>query len=219
MTRLGVLAALGLVLWAGPLATAVGAAAPAAVALTPADQADLGRIETYLDGITTLKAGFEQTSQDGQTADGQVWLSRPGKMRFEYAPPVKMFIVSNGDYVAVDDQELKQVQFYPVDSTPAWFLLREGIKLSGDVTVTRFEHGPGTLRVTCVQTKSPDSGSITLTFSDGPLALRQWSVLDQQGRTTTVALSNPEQGVSLDARLFQLPANNGAQGQPTPHMH
>jgi outer membrane lipoprotein-sorting protein len=189
-------------LWSG----LANAAAPAAVALSPADAADLHRIETYLGGITTLEAGFEQDNQDGTTAAGKLWLSRPGKMRFEYQPPAEMMIVSNGDYVAVDDTALKQVQFYPVASTPAWFLLRGGIQLTGDVTVTRFERGPASLRVTCVETKDPNSGSMTMVFSDAPLALRQWSVLDQQGRTTSVSLEDPVQGVSLDPSLFRLPA-------------
>jgi outer membrane lipoprotein-sorting protein len=193
------------------LALPAGAAPLATATLAPADQTDLKRVETYLDGIKALSAAFQQTNDDGSTASGKVWLSRPGKMRFEYAPPVQMTIISNGDYVAVDDKELKQVQFYPVESTPVWFLLREGIKLSGDVTVTGFERGPESLRITCVQTKDPHNGSITLVFSDAPLALRQWSVLDVQGRTTSVALTDEQAADGLDAKLFKLP--------PQPNQH
>jgi outer membrane lipoprotein-sorting protein len=35
------------------------------------------------------------------------------------------------------------------------------------------------------------------------LTLRQWTVLDQQGKTTTVNLSDLQFGVALDPRLFQ----------------
>jgi len=197
------------------LALLAGTAAAAPVAtVAPQDATDLKRIETYLDGVKTLTAGFEQTNQDGSSESGKVWLSRPGQMRFEYNPPVKMTIVSNGDYVAVDDQELKQVQFYPVDTTPAWFLLREGIKLSGDVTVTGFERGPKSLRVSCVETKDPRSGSITLVFSDDPLVLRQWTVLDAQGHTTSVALTDPQPGGAIDSALFKLPAQPNKSAAP-----
>jgi outer membrane lipoprotein-sorting protein len=209
-TLAAVAAALLLALSAAP----ADAAPVAATSLSPQDQADLHRIEAYLDGLKTLTARFEQTSEDGAGAAGKVWLSRPGRMRFEYAPPQKLTIVSNGDYVAVDDQELKQVQFYPVESTPAWFLLREGIKLSGDVTVSGFERGPKTLRVTCVETKDPKSGSITLVFSDEPLTLRQWSVLDAQGRTTNVALTDAEPSGTIDAGLFKLPAQPNKSEEP-----
>ena len=181
------------------------AAPPVAAALTPQDQADLKRIETYLDNIKTLQALFQQTNPDGSTAEGELYLSRPGKMRFEYQPPVQMLMVSDGNYVAVNDLELKSVQFFPVESTPAWFLLREAIKLSGDVTVTRFERGPKSLRVTCVQTKDPNNGAITLVFQDDPLVLKQWIVLDPQHRLTTVALLDPREGVQLKPEMFYLP--------------
>lgn len=184
-----------------------GAVPTPSAALSAQDQADLHRLETYLDGVKTLKAQFEQTNQDGSLADGTVYLSRPGRMRFEYAPPAQILIVSNGDYVAVDDLDLKQVQFYPVDATPVWFLLRESIKLSGDVTVSRVERGPKTLRVTCVQTKDANAGSITLVFSDDPLSLRQWTVVDAQGHSTSVALVDPELGGTFDPALFKLPSN------------
>jgi len=181
------------------------AAAPVSAALMPEDNADLKRIETYLGNIKTLQALFQQTNPDGSTAEGELYLSRPGKMRFEYQPPVQMLIVSDGNFVAVNDLELKSVQFFPVESTPVWFLLREAIKLSGDVTVTRFERGPKSLRVTCVQTKDPNSGAITLVFQDDPLVLKQWIVLDPQHRLTTVALIDPRQGVEVKPEMFYLP--------------
>ncbi|HEV2677707.1 MAG TPA: outer membrane lipoprotein carrier protein LolA [Aliidongia sp.] len=199
------------------LAVAIGphlafAAAPVAATLTAQDQADLKRVEVYLDGIKTMQALFQQTNPDGSTAEGELFMSRPGKLRFEYQPPVQMFIVSDGNYVAVDDLELKNVQFFPVESTPVWFLLREAIKLSGDVTVTRFERGPKSLRVTCVQTKDPGNGGITLVFQDDPLVLKQWIVLDPQHRVTTVALVDPRQGVPLKPEMFYLPTNTHDRG-------
>jgi len=201
LLRGAAVAALGLAL--GP--HIAFAAAPVQAQLSAQDTADLKRIETYLGNIKTMQALFQQTNPDGSTAEGELYLSRPGKLRFEYQPPVQMLIVSDGNYVAVNDLELKNVQFFPVDSTPVWFLLREAIKLSGDVTVTRFERGPKVLRVTCVQTKDPNAGGITLVFQDDPLVLKQWIVLDPQHRLTTVALVDPRQGVDLKPEMFYLP--------------
>jgi outer membrane lipoprotein-sorting protein len=184
---------------------------PRAVTLSPEDETDLGRIEAYLDALRAFTGGFEQTAEDGSVSGGKFWLSRPGKMRFEYAPPSHLMIVSDGDYVAVQDTDLGDVQFYPVDSTPAWFLLREGVKLSGDVTVTRFERGRESLRVTLVETKDASTGSITLVFSDKPLMLRQWIELDAQGRSTSVALVNPESGGTMEPSLFYLPQQKPIQ--------
>ncbi|HWK43740.1 MAG TPA: outer membrane lipoprotein carrier protein LolA [Stellaceae bacterium] len=211
---LALLLAMGLLAMGLAGAAAAAAPKPVALTLTPKDQADVARVEQYMDGIHTLRGRFQQYASDGSTADGKVYLSRPGKMRFEYAPPNQLRIVANGDYVAYDDRELNQISYAPVEATPAWFLLRSSLKLSGDVTITKFEHGPGVLRITVVETASPDSGSITLVFSDQPLTLRQWSIVDQQGRTTTVALADTETGVPLSSDLFILPANQPKKSGP-----
>ena len=80
-------------------------------------------------------------------------------------------------------------------------MLRDPITFS-DLVVTRFERGANTLRVTVVEKAEPDNGSLTMVFSDHPLALRQWTIVDQQRKTTTVSLSNVQFGVALDPKLF-----------------
>src|SRR5215472_9638692 len=85
-TRTGFLAAL-LILTGGLAAAPIRAEpAPLPIPLTQQDQADLQRIAAYLGGITTMYARFYQYSANGGTASGQVWMERPGRMRFEYNP-------------------------------------------------------------------------------------------------------------------------------------
>jgi outer membrane lipoprotein-sorting protein len=192
------LAALGLCL----AAPAPAAAAVAPAALTAQDRGDLQRVEQYLNTVKTLAARFDQLSQEGQEARGKVYLSRPGQMRFEYDPPSPVLLVATGKTLIYVDNALKQVTYLPNDSTPAWFLLRDHISLSGDVTVTRFERGPGVLRISVVETAHPGSGSLTMTFADKPLQLKQWVVVDQQSKRTTVVLTDEQYNLALDPNLF-----------------
>ena len=171
--------------------------------LTAEDRQDLQRIETYLNGIKTLSADFLQISQQGGIAKGKFYLSRPGKMRFEYEPPTPILMVADGNFLVYYDSMLKQTSHLPLSTTPVSLLVREQIRMSGDVTVTGIERGPGTLRVTLRQTKEPDQGAITLVFSDQPLQLLQWSVLDPQGQNTRVSLNNMRTDVRLSNDLFR----------------
>jgi len=50
-----------------------------------------------------------------------------------------------------------------------------------------------------------NDSNITLVFSLPGLELRQWTVRDNQGGNTTVALQNLETGASLDPSLFTPP--------------
>ena len=182
---------------------AAGAAAPTPAALTPQDAAQLQRIAGYLNGIRTMTARFQQAASNGAVSSGRLWVSRPGRMRFEYERPNTLALLADSGLVYQWDKDLKQTTKVELRSTPAWFILRDPITFGSEVVVTRFEQGGGSVRVTVIEAAQPDLGSLTLVFTENPLTLRQWTVVDQQGRRTTVNLSDLQLGVALDPRLFQ----------------
>jgi outer membrane lipoprotein-sorting protein len=184
-----------------PLAAAH--AAPAEVDLNPQNTLVLQRVAAYLNGIRTMTARFSQITGNGQQSAGEMYISRPGRMRFEYDPPNPITLIADTFYVYYWDKDLHQMQQVGLKSTPAWFFLRDPINFNADSIVTGFERADNEIRVTVVERASPDSGSLTMMFTENPVALRQWTVVDQQGKTTTVTLSNLQYGVALDPRLFQ----------------
>lgn len=169
--------------------------------LTAQDQADLQRIAAYLNGIGTMTARFRQHSANSGAAEGWVWMERPGRMRFQYDAPTPILLIADRFYVYYVDTQLAEMSKVGLKFTPAWFLLRVPISFD-DLVVTRFERGPNWLRITVVDPKAPDNGSLTMEFSDQPLSLRQWTIVDQQHHTTTVSLSQQQFGMALDPKLF-----------------
>jgi outer membrane lipoprotein-sorting protein len=188
------------------LAPPVSAAAqPALVppAPTAQDRADIARVEAYLGGLHSLKARFLQLDAAGRTSEGTAWISRPGRMRFQYDPPSPFLLVANHGEVIFQDKQLKQVSRLPLSSTPLGILLASSVRLSGKVTVTGIVRQPGQLQVSMIRTGSPGDGTLTLIFADNPLALRQWSVVDAQQNETRVSLFDVERGGSFDPKLFE----------------
>jgi outer membrane lipoprotein-sorting protein len=170
---------------------------------TAQDRQDLARIEAYLDSLRSLKARFLQVAPDGTTTQGNAWLQRPGRMRFEYDAPSPLLLIAGHGLVVFQDRKLKQVSNIPLGSTPLGILLADKVQLSGDVTVTGIARQPGQIQVSMFRTRSPGDGTLTLIFSDNPLALRQWAVVDGQRRETRVSLFNVELGGQFDQKLFQ----------------
>lgn len=190
-------------MWFGLLAAAAGpvaAAAPPPAELTPQDKAELERIAAYLNNIHTMTAVFQQRAGNGASA-GHLWISRPGRMKFEYDPPNPISLYADGFYIYYWDKDLHQVSRIALKVTPAWFLLRDKISFT-DVIVTGIERAPNTIRVSVVENAQPDAGSLTMTFSGNPLALRQWTVVDQEGKTTMVSLSDVQFGMAIDPNVF-----------------
>lgn len=185
------------------------------VSLSQSDRADISRIEAYLNRIRTMEARFLQVSSDGEYSEGDLYFSKPGKMRLEYDDPKPVVIVSDGVNLAYYDKELEQVSYFDLESTQASILLRENISFTtGGLIVTRFEKGPGVLRLTVIKGSDPLEGNLTLIFSDRPLGLKKWTVTDAQGIVTNVSLLGPRFGMSLSPKLFHIEPPNEAVKVP-----
>lgn len=183
------------------LATQAHAATPKK-SFGPEDRAAVERVEKYLAGITTIVADFTQIAPDGNLATGKFFLSRPGKMRWQYDPPTPILMVADGKFLVFYDYELDQTSHIPLQETLPGFLARPKVEFGTDVVVTDVARGPGSLRVTVIQSDKPNDGSLTLEFADQPLQLRNMKVIDATGQETTVSLANARYGEKLDKSLF-----------------
>ena len=192
-------AALALVLGALPLG--VQAATPDSK-LSAQDTAEVARVEQYLNSIRSVVARFMQVASDGSAVQGNFYLQRPGKMRIQYDKPYPLLMVASGIYLTVYDPELKQTSYLPIDSTPAYFLVKEKIS-PDDVTVTKVERGMDSLRVTLHEAGHPDQGRLTLVFSDNPLQLKKWTVIDRDGKQIEVALLDALFNTNVDPDVFK----------------
>lgn len=181
-----------------------GFAAPAGAAyrITEQDKADIARIEAYLNAMESLRSKFVQLSTGGKVAEGTIYIERPKRLRLQYRTPSNIQVYANGNWLAHVDTDLEAVWHVPLKATPAAFLVRDRIKLSGDITVERVIRDARTVSVSLVQTEEPDAGRFVLTFSDSPLALRKWTVTDPQGVSTSVSLVAPAFNVAIPREVF-----------------
>ncbi len=184
-------------------APAAGAETVVPVPLDEAARSQIAHIENYLNGLKTLKARFVQISSNGEFAEGNLWMSWPGRLRIEYDPPKPDLIVANGLWLAHYDKELEQDTYVLLDSTPAGILLAEKIALDSEtLTIVGYEKAAGTIRVSVTRTADPGEGSVTLVFNANPIALKKWTVIDPLGVVTTVSLQETSFGRTLDPELF-----------------
>jgi len=173
------------------------------VVLSPEDQQALLQVEQYLNELTTLKARFRQRASNGEEEQGTLYLARPKRMRVEYDLPNPNLLISDGTYLTFVDRELDNATTIYLSMTPAELILRDKMSFqAGDIIVNGFERGRGVVRVSLIKAADPLAGRLTLVFSQRPLALKQWNVLDAQGIETEISLSNVRMGQIFDKALF-----------------
>jgi len=161
------------------------------------------RLNTYFNGFSTLQGDFIQFAADGRRFEGKLYIQRPGKMRFEYRPPVTMEVIADGTSVAIRDKKLATQDLYSIGQTPLKFLLKEQMDLAKDSTVTGVSTKGDILSVK-IEDRSTLGGTskITLNFDLAANELRQWVVIDPQGYETSVSLYNLDTQRRPDQKNF-----------------
>jgi outer membrane lipoprotein-sorting protein len=174
------------------------AAASGAAAQTP-----IPEIENYINSIRTVQARFVQSNPNGSIVQGTLYLSRPGKMRFEYDAPSQLKIVADGFQVTMWDPPNRDFGQWPIGWTAASFLVKDPLKLSGDLTVEKNEKVNGLIELTLVQTRKPQEGRVIVKLADNPMSLRGWTIIDGRNNRVDVTLTDVKTGIQLASSLFK----------------
>ena len=166
--------------------------------------AAVDKINAYFNGITSLQGNFEQVDSNNKRATGRFYVLRPGKLRFDYASPSTLRIVSDGHYLAIEDSSLKTIEKYPLDSTPFRLLLSAGVDLARDARIIGAEGDDASLAVTLEDKNGQAAGQIKLYFETEPeMKLKQWVIVDAQGLSTSVTINDVAPGRKVAADFFK----------------
>jgi outer membrane lipoprotein-sorting protein len=180
-------------------------AAKAATAAAPSQQEALQRVNSYLNKLRVMSGSFTQVNPDGTRSTGKFWISKPGKLRFQYAPPSPVELVADGRSVAIRDRKLNTQDLYLIGQTPLRFLLADNIDLVSDTRVAGVSVEPDWVNVV-LEEKSSIGGNarIQLMFSGTDYSLKQWTVTDAQGYDTTVAIFDTDTSSKPPDKLFYI---------------
>jgi outer membrane lipoprotein-sorting protein len=172
-----------------------------------AQELSLDEISGYLNALQTAQGGFTQINADGTISTGTIYIKRPGRMRFEYAPPDNSMVIAGGGQLAIfDPRSNTGPERYPLNQTPLKIILERVVDLAQRDMVTGHTSDGTTTTVTAQDPERPELGNIQLVFTGSPVELRQWIVTDDTGSQTTVILNDFETGGTIRDRLFNIEA-------------
>ncbi len=188
--------------WNGEVAPNSGTSG---IALDEKQTAIVKTVSGYFADLKGLKGAFIQTGADKKRMKGKFFVNRPGRFRFDYALPSKQVIVSDGEYLAIQDLDLNNEDRVALDQTPFRLLLRKDVDLLRDARIMEVQQAED-LIVVGLQDKSPDTpGRIKLFLATKPsLELKEWVSTDAQGLDTRIEVSDLVKSDTLDGNLFKI---------------
>ena len=129
--------------------------------LTPEQTASIDQISDYLNSFKTMQGEFTQISPKGNLSRGVFFISKPGKMRFEYAPPNPFLIVSDGKWLTVKNTKKEKGDQFPLSQTPLRLVLGNKVDIAKDTNILNLEE---------------QDGLTAVTLEDKEIDARQWPV-------------------------------------------
>lgn len=170
-----------------------------------AQQLSLNQISQYMNGLQTAQGGFTQINADGTLSTGQIYIKRPGRIRFEYNAPDNSLVMAGGGQVAIFDPKSNNgPDRYPLNQTPLKIILERNVNFGQARMVTGHTSDGTTTTVTAQDPNHPEYGNIQMVFTANPTELRQWIVTDDVGSQTTVILNDMVAGGSIGEIKFNI---------------
>jgi len=167
------------------------------------------RVNTYLSNMQVLSGKFVQVAPDGRRTQGEFYISKPGRVRFEYDNPSPIELIADGQSVVVRDRNLATQDVYPLSQTPLRFLLADHVDLMKDASVVAV-YADDVFVTVVVEEKNGIVGTsrLMIMFSAKDMQLKQWTVTDPQGYDTTVAVYNLDTSKRPDPSMFKIDYTN-----------
>jgi outer membrane lipoprotein-sorting protein len=173
--------------------------------LSSEQHAIVDRVNGYLSGVQTLTGNFIQVGPDGSRTQGEFFISKPGRVRFEYDDPSPIELIADGSSVVVRDRRLATQDVYPLSQTPLRFLLADRVDLTKDTQLVAV-YADDVFATVIVEERNGIVGTsrLMIMFSAKDMQLKQWTVTDPQGYDTTVAVYNIDTSKRPDPGLFKI---------------
>ena len=191
-----------------PFAALLGQPGPS-VTLKPEQRAIVDKVNKYLTSVQTLQGKFVQVGSDGRRTTGDFYLSKPGRVRFEYDDPSPIELVADGTSVVVRDRKLATQDVYPLSQTPLRFLLADKVDLTRDTNVIAVSSDDVFVTVVVEERNTlVGTSRLMIMFDAKTMQLKQWTVTDPQGYDTTVAVYDLDASKKPDPSLFKIDFTN-----------
>jgi outer membrane lipoprotein-sorting protein len=165
----------------------------------------IGKVSAYFTAIHTMQGNFLQTDSADRRMKGKFYLSRPGRFRFDYARPSRQIIVSDGQYLSVQDLDLDNEDRVALDQTPFRLVLSSDVDLARDAKVLDVEESDDLIVVELQDRNGDAPGQLKLFLATKPqLELKGWAAKDAEGVETRIEISDLAKDVQLGPEMFKV---------------
>ena len=179
----------------------------------------LTNIEKYLNDLKNLEASFAQSINQGSPyAFGKIYISKPGKARFDYKEPKELSVVINNDDLIFYDKELDQTTFLETPEIIKNILLKSQINLQKDLDVKSLQETDEFYYLTIASEKDAKILGQKIGFTEAifvfeknPIKLINILREEKENQYINIALTDRKLDDKINSELFEINAKEAFQ--------
>ena len=166
-------------------------------------------LNSFLDGLQTYSAGFEQviyddTGEELEKSDGVFYMRRPGMFHWAYYDPYSQMLISDGVTLWIYDEDLDQVIIKnianQIGNSPA-AILGGDVNINDLYVVVRVDSTDG-LDWLELTPRDIDSEYKTIRLGFKDTQLRQMVLFDNLGQKNVITFLDSKRNPQLNLELF-----------------
>ena len=168
-----------------------------------ADPISLEKLTLYINNIKTLEANFEQINNDNSVSTGSLFIKKPGKLRMKYEEPNESIVlVSSGFVTIIDPKSNAPPQNFALENSPFRVLLFSDLSLEMVNMGINYNSEKSKTILTVKDLENQNEGYIEMTFTDNPIVLEQWLLVNSMEEKIIVKLTNVSLGGDMSNTSF-----------------
>ena len=157
-------------------------------------------VKDYLGDIKTLQARFSQTDYMGEIMTGDLFLKKPGKIRFSYDPPNYLQIVSKQQAILIFDPKNSGTGplTYPLSYTSLGFLIKNDLSSLIGENGESFELND----LIFLKIRNPQY-QLRVEFNKNPVSISGWEFNNQMGEMIKIRLKDIQKNNYISDEIFK----------------
>jgi len=168
-----------------------------------ADPISLEKLTLYMNNIKTLEANFQQINNDNSVSTGSLLLKKPGKLRMKYEEPNESLVLVSSGFVTIFDLKSNALpQNFALENSPFRILLFSDLSLEMVNMDVNYNSEESKTMLTVKDLENQNKGYIEMTFTDNPIVLKKWLLVNSMEEKIIVKLTNVSLGRNMSNSLF-----------------
>ena len=168
-----------------------------------ADPISLEKLTLYMNNIKTLEANFQQINNDNSVSTGSLLLKKPGKLRMKYEEPNESLVLVSSGFVTIFYLKSNALpQNFALENSPFRVLLFSDLSLEMVNMDVNYNSEESKTMLTVKDLENQNKGYIEMTFTDNPIVLKKWLLVNSMEEKIIVKLTNVSLGGNMSNSLF-----------------